>query len=277
MGIRRYKPATPSLRTMTVLTFEEITEEKPLKSLVKGKKRGSGRSGSGRISVRHKGGGVKRKFREIDFKRDKFDIEAKVIEIGYDPNRTSNIALLSYKDGEKRYIVAPLNLKVGASVISSKNVVEIEIGNTTVLKNIPVGTIVHNVEMEAGKGAQIARSAGSFVQITGFEKGKCIVKLPSGELRYINENCLATIGQVGNLDYSKITIGKAGKTRMLGIRPTVRGTTMNPIDHPHGGGEGRTKGGRHPVTPWGQPTKGYKTRKKRKPTKTQIIRGRKKK
>ncbi|HOJ62881.1 MAG TPA: 50S ribosomal protein L2 [Spirochaetota bacterium] len=276
MGIKRYKPVTPSLRAMTVLTFDEITDDKPLKSLVKGKKRSSGRMRTGRISVRHRGGGAKRKFRIVDFKRDKFDIEAEVVSIQYDPNRSCNIALLTYKDGEKRYIISPLDLKVGSKIVSSKNNVEIEIGNATLLKNIPVGTIVHNVEMYPGKGGQIARSAGSFVQINGFENGKCIVKMPSGELRYINENCLATIGQVGNLDYAKINIGKAGKSRLRGIRPTVRGTAMNPIDHPHGGGEGRTKGGRHPVTPWGQPTKGYKTRKKRKPSSSQIIRRRKK-
>ncbi len=276
MGIKRYKPVTPSLRTMMTLTFEEITDDKPLKSLVKGKKRSSGRMNSGRISVRHKGGGVKRKYRQIDFKRDKFDVEAKVVSIQYDPNRSCNIALLTYKDGEKRYIISPLNLKVGSTIISSKNNIEIETGNATLLKNIPVGTIVHNIEMSPGKGGQIARAAGSFAQINGFENGKCILKMPSSELRYINENCMATIGQVGNLDYANINIGKAGKTRLRGIRPTVRGTTMNPIDHPHGGGEGRTKGGRHPVTPWGQPTKGYKTRKKKKPSSSQIIRRRKK-
>lgn len=276
MGIKRYKPVTPSLRRMSVLTFEEITDDKPLKSLVKGKKRNSGRMSSGRISVRHRGGGVKRRFREIDFKRDKFDIEAKVVSIQYDPNRNCNIALLSYIDGEKRYIISPFGLKIGSKVISSKNDVEIEIGNATLLKNIPVGIVVHNVEMYPGRGGQIARSSGSGAQINGFENGKCVLKMPSGELRYINENCLATIGQVGNLDYANINIGKAGKSRLRGIRPTVRGTAMNPIDHPHGGGEGRTKGGRHPVSPWGQPTKGYKTRKKKKPSSSQIIRRRKK-
>ena len=275
MGIRRFKPNTPSLRTMTVLTFEEITAEKPLKALTKGKRRGSGRSRSGFITTRHKGGGHKKKLREIDFKRDKFDIEASVASIEYDPNRTANIALLYYVDGEKRYIIAPDKLKVGDKIKSGDNI-EIEVGNCSKLKNIPVGTIVHNIEMQPGRGAQIARSAGSFAQISGFEKGKAIMKMPSGELRYINENCLATIGQVGNLDYSKVVLGKAGKTRYYGVRPTVRGTVMNPVDHPHGGGEGKTKGGRHPVSPWGQPTKGYKTRHRKKPSSSQIIRRRKK-
>jgi len=275
MGIKRYNPTTPSLRNMTVLTYEEITEVKPLKALTKGKKRGSGRSGAGRISVRHKGGGAKRKFREVDFKRDKYGIEAKVASIEYDPNRSSNIALLFYKDGEKRYIVCPDKLKVG-DVIKSDDTVEIEIGNCARLKNIPVGTIVHNIEMEPNKGAQIARSAGAYAQISGFENGKVIMKMPSGEMRYINEMCFATIGQVGNIDYNKVNIGKAGRKRDLGVRPSVRGTAMNPIDHPHGGGEGKTKGGRHPVTPWGKPTKGYKTRQKRKPSSNQIIRRKKK-
>lgn len=275
MGIKRYNPTTPSLRNMTVLTYEEITEVKPLKALTKGKKRGSGRSGAGRISVRHKGGGAKRKFREVDFKRDKYGIEAKVASIEYDPNRSANIALLFYKDGEKRYIVCPDKLKVG-DVIKSDDTVEVEIGNCARLKNIPVGTIVHNIEMEPNKGAQIARSAGAYAQISGFENGKVIMKMPSGEMRYINEMCFATIGQVGNIDYNKVNVGKAGRMRDLGVRPSVRGTAMNPIDHPHGGGEGKTKGGRHPVTPWGKPTKGYKTRQKKKPSSNQIIRRKKK-
>jgi len=275
MGIKRYNPTTPSLRNMTVLTYEEITEVKPLKALTKGKKRGSGRSGAGRISVRHKGGGAKRKFREVDFKRDKYGIEAKVASIEYDPNRSANIALLFYKDGEKRYIVCPDKLKVG-DVIKSDDTVEVEIGNCARLKNIPVGTIVHNIEMEPNKGAQIARSAGAYAQISGFENGKVIMKMPSGEMRYINDMCFATIGQVGNIDFNKVNIGKAGRKRDLGIRPSVRGTVMNPIDHPHGGGEGKTKGGRHPVTPWGKPTKGYKTRQKKKPSSNQIIRRKKK-
>ncbi|HPY87069.1 MAG TPA: 50S ribosomal protein L2 [Spirochaetota bacterium] len=275
MGIKRYNPTTPSLRNMTVLTYDEITDVKPLKALTKGKKRGSGRAGNGRISVRHRGGGAKRKFREIDFKRDKYGVEARVASIEYDPNRSSNIALLFYRDGEKRYIICPDKLKVG-DVVKADDSVEIEIGNCARLKNIPVGTIVHNIEMEPNKGAQIARSAGAYAQISGFENGKVIMKMPSGEMRYINEMCFATIGQVGNIDFNKVNIGKAGRKRDLGIRPSVRGTAMNPIDHPHGGGEGKTKGGRHPVTPWGKPTKGYKTRQKKKPSSNQIIRRKKK-
>jgi len=275
MGIKRYNPTTPSLRNMTVLTYDEITDVKPLKALTKGKKRGSGRAGNGRISIRHRGGGAKRKFREIDFKRDKYGVEARVASIEYDPNRSSNIALLFYRDGEKRYIICPDKLKVG-DVVKADDSVEIEIGNCARLKNIPVGTIVHNIEMEPNKGAQIARSAGAYAQISGFENGKVIMKMPSGEMRYINEMCFATIGQVGNIDFNKVNIGKAGRKRDLGIRPSVRGTAMNPIDHPHGGGEGKTKGGRHPVTPWGKPTKGYKTRQKKKPSSNQIIRRKKK-
>ncbi|HQB62606.1 MAG TPA: 50S ribosomal protein L2, partial [Spirochaetota bacterium] len=232
-------------------------------------------AGNGRISIRHRGGGAKRKFREIDFKRDKYGVEARVASIEYDPNRSSNIALLFYRDGEKRYIICPDKLKVG-DVVKADDSVEIEIGNCARLKNIPVGTIVHNIEMEPNKGAQIARSAGAYAQISGFENGKVIMKMPSGEMRYINEMCFATIGQVGNIDFNKVNIGKAGRKRDLGIRPSVRGTAMNPIDHPHGGGEGKTKGGRHPVTPWGKPTKGYKTRQKKKPSSNQIIRRKKK-
>ncbi len=276
MGIKKYKPVTPSLRGTSTLTFEEITTNKPNKSLTKGKRRISGRMKTGRISVRRRGGGHKKKYRAIDFKRDKFGIDAKVVSIEYDPNRSANIALLNYIDGEKRYIIAPNKLEVGAKINSGEKV-KISTGNAMKLKNIPVGTIVHNIEMEPGKGAQIARSAGAFVQISGFENKKAILKMPSGELRYVNENCLATIGQVGNLDAQNIQTGKAGRTRWYGRRPKVRGVAMNPIDHPHGGGEGKTSGGRHPVTPWGQPTKGYKTRNKRKNSTSLIIRRRNKK
>ena len=262
MGIKRYKPVTPSLRGTTTLTFEEITRTKPQKSLVKGKKRISGRMKTGRISVRRRGGGHKKKYRLIDFKRDKFGIDAKVASIEYDPNRSANIALLYYKDGEKRYIIAPNKLELG-SIVKSGEKVKISVGNAMKLKNIPVGTIIHNIELEPGKGAQLARSAGAYAQISGFEKMKAILKMPSGELRYINEDCLATIGQVGNLDFQKVSIGKAGRNRWRGKRPKVRGVAMNPIDHPHGGGEGKTSGGRHPVSPWGVPTKGYKTRIKK--------------
>ena len=276
MGIKRYKPVTPSLRGTTTLTFEEITQTKPLKSLVKGKRRISGRMKTGGISVRRRGGGHKKKYRNIDFKRDKFDIDAKVASIEYDPNRSANIALLYYKDGEKRYIIAPNKLKIGA-LLKSGEKIKISIGNAMKLKNIPVGTIIHNIELEPGKGAQLARSAGAFAQISGFEKKKAILKMPSGELRYINEDCLATIGQVGNLDFQKVSIGKAGRNRWLGKRPKVRGVAMNPIDHPHGGGEGKTSGGRHPVSPWGVPTKGYKTRNNKKISNSLIIRRRNKK
>ena len=275
MGIKRYNPITPGLRGMTGLTFEEITVSEPLKALVRGKKRISGRMDTGRMSVRRRGGGHKKRYREIDFKRNKFDIEAKVASIEYDPNRSANIALLHYVDGEKRYIISPDKLKVGDSLKSGEKT-KINIGNAMVLKNIPVGTIVHNIELEPGRGAQIARSAGASVQISGFEKGKAILKMPSGELRLVNERCMATIGQVGNLDFSKVKIGKAGRNRWLGKRPKVRGVVMNPVDHPHGGGEGKTSGGRHPVTPWGIPTKGYKTRSKKKTSSSMIIRRRKK-
>ncbi len=275
MGIKRYDPITPGLRQKTGLTFEEITDDKPCKALTKGKKRISGRMQTGRLSMRRRGGAHKRRFREIDMLRDKHGIKAKVVSIEYDPNRSSNIALLNYSDGEKRYIVAPDKLKVGQYVVSGEKE-KIEIGNAMKLKNIPVGTIVHNIEMEPGKGAQIARAAGSFGQINGFENGKTIIKMPSGELRYINEECFATIGQVGNLDRQNINIGKAGRNRWLGKRPKVRGVVMNPHDHPHGGGEGKTSGGRHPVSRWGKPTKGFKTRNRRKPSSNFIIRRRKK-
>jgi large subunit ribosomal protein L2 len=274
MAIKKFKPTTPTLRTLSVLVTDDLSENSPLKSLTNGKRRNNGRMRTGRLSVRHHGGGHKKKFRTIDFKRNKLDIEAVVLSIEYDPNRSSNIALLSYKDGEKRYIVSPEGLKVGA-ILMSGDKAKIEIGNCLKLKNIPVGTIIHNIEMEPGRGAQIARSAGTFAQISGFENGKVILKMPSGEIRYINEECIATIGQVGNLDHNQIVLGKAGRSRWLGIRPTVRGTAMNPVDHPHGGGEGKTKGGRHPVSPWGLPTKGYKTRNKRKPSKSQILRRKK--
>lgn len=275
MGIKRYKPITPGLRDKTGLTFEELTTNTPCKLLTKGKKKISGRMKTGRISIRRRGGGHKKKYRIIDFKRNKFGIKAKVATIEYDPNRSANIALLHYIDGEKRYIIAPNNLKVGSFIISNEKA-KIAVGNAMKLVNIPVGTIVHNIELEPGKGAQIARSAGASVQISGFEKNKAILKMPSGEMRYINCECMATIGQVGNLDYQKITIGKAGRTRWLGKRPKVRGVAMNPHDHPHGGGEGKTSGGRHPVSPWGMPTKGFKTRNPKKPSGNFIIRRRKK-
>jgi len=275
MGIKKYKPTSPGLRQKSSLTFEEITKTEPEKSLTKGKKKINGRMLTGRISMRRRGGGHKKRFRQIDFKRNKFGIEAKVASIEYDPNRTANIALLYYVDGEKRYIIAPYKLQVGDVIVSDEKCT-VKIGNSMKMKNIPVGTIIHNIEMEPGKGAQIARSAGSFCQISGFESGKVILKIPSGEMRYINADCYATIGQVGNIDLSNIVIGKAGRNRWKGRRPSVKGVAMNPVDHPHGGGEGATNGGRHPVSPWGKPTKGYKTRKKKKPTSNMIIRRRKK-
>jgi len=262
MGIKRFKPYTPSRRFMTVSDFSEITKTEPEKSLTVGFVRGTGRNNQGRITCRHKGGGHKRRYRIIDFKRDKIGIPAKVVAIEYDPNRSARIALLVYADGEKRYILWPDGLKVGDTVVSGPDA-EIKVGNALPLRNIPVGTIVHNVELKPGKGGQLARAAGAFAQIMGKVGDYAQLRLPSGELRLVHLDCMATIGQVGNLDHENIVIGKAGRSRWLGIRPTVRGTAMNPVDHPHGGGEGRTFG-KHPVTPWGQPTKGYKTRRSKK-------------
>jgi large subunit ribosomal protein L2 len=262
MGIKRFKPYTPSRRFMTVSDFSEITKTEPEKSLTVGFVRGTGRNNQGRITCRHKGGGHKRRYRIIDFKRNKIGVPAKVAAIEYDPNRSARIALLVYADGEKRYIIWPDGLKVGDTVVAGPDA-EIKVGNALPLRNIPVGTIVHNVELKPGKGGQLARSAGSFAQIMGKVGDYAQLRLPSGELRLVHLDCMATVGQVGNLDHENIVIGKAGRSRWLGIRPTVRGTAMNPVDHPHGGGEGRTFG-KHPVTPWGQPTKGYKTRRSKK-------------
>jgi large subunit ribosomal protein L2 len=273
MGIKKLKPTSPGRRFMTVDDFSDITKTEPEKSLVEPLVRKAGRGAGGRISVRHKGGGHKRLYRVIDFKRDKDGIPAKVAAIEYDPNRSARIALLHYADGEKRYIIAPLGLKVGDIVESGENA-DIKPGNALPLKKIPVGTIVHNLELVPGKGGQVARSAGAACQIMAKEGEYVQVRLPSGEIRIFHENCKATVGQVGNLEHELINIGKAGRSRWLGIRPTVRGTAMNPIDHPHGGGEGRSGPGRHPVTPWGQPTLGYKTRKK-KPSDKLIVKRRK--
>ena len=274
MGIKKFNPITNGLREKTVITNDELSPNGALKALTFGKKRGSGRMATGSISVRRRGGGHKKKFRIIDFKRNKFDIPARVASLEYDPNRTAYIALLFYKDGEKRYIVAPDGLKVNDVVVSGE-ACPIKTGNAMRLKNIPVGTIVHNVEMEKDGGAKIGRAAGCSVQITGFEGKYCALKLSSGELRMINAECLATIGQVSNIDHMNEVLGKAGRARWKGIRPSVRGMVMNPVDHPHGGGEGKNKG-RNPCTPWGQPTKGYKTRSKKKPSSKFIIRRRKK-
>jgi large subunit ribosomal protein L2 len=262
MGIKRFKPYTPSRRFMTVSDFSEITKTEPEKFLTVGFVRGTGRNNQGRITCRHKGGGHKRRYRIIDFRRDKIGIPAKVAAIEYDPNRSARIALLVYADGEKRYILWPEGLKVGDTVVAGPDA-EIKVGNALPLRNIPVGTIVHNVELKPGKGGQLARAAGAFAQVMGKVGDYAQLKLPSGELRLVHLDCMATVGQVGNLDHENIVIGKAGRSRWLGIRPTVRGTAMNPVDHPHGGGEGRTFG-KHPVTPWGQPTKGYKTRRSKK-------------
>ena len=274
MGIRKFKPTSPALRQMTVSTFEEITKKEPEKSLVTSLKRSGGRNQTGRITIRHRGGGAKRKYRIIDFKRDKDGIPGRVASIEYDPNRTANIALINYVDGEKRYIIAPKGLKVG-DIIESGEKADIKVGNSLQLKNIPVGTTVHNIELKPGKGAQLARSAGAETQLMAKEGKYAQLKLPSGEFRLVSIECRATIGQVGNIDHELITIGKAGKTRHMGIRPTVRGSAMNPVDHPHGGGEGRAPIGMPaPSTPWGKPALGYKTRNKKKKSDKYIVRRR---
>ena len=274
MGIKKYKPTTPGLRGMTVSTFEEITTTTPEKSLTTSLKKHSGRNNRGKITVRHQGGGSRRKYRIIDFKRNKDNIAATVKTIEYDPNRTANIALLTYADGTKTYIIAPEGLKVG-DVLYSGPEADIKIGNTLPLANIPVGTIIHNVELKAGKGAQLCRAAGNGAQLMAKEGDYAQVRLPSGEVRKIRMECRATIGEVGNLEHELINIGKAGRTRHMGIRPTVRGSVMNPNDHPHGGGEGKAPVGRPgPVTPWGKPALGYKTRKKNKPSNQYIVKRR---
>jgi large subunit ribosomal protein L2 len=261
MALKSFKPNTPGQRFKTVNSFAEITETTPEKSLLAPLSKSGGRNNKGRITARRRGGGHKRAYRIIDFKREKFDVPAKVASIQYDPNRSAFIALLNYADGEKRYILAPLGLKVGDILVSGEKP-EIRIGNSLPLSNIPLGTTVHNVELKAGKGGQIARGAGMGVQLMAREGNYATLKLPSGEVRMVRVECRATIGQVGNLDHENIKIGKAGRSRWLGKRPKVRGVAMNPIDHPMGGGEGKSSGGRHPCTPWGKPTKGYKTRKR---------------
>jgi large subunit ribosomal protein L2 len=259
MGIKTFRPKTHSLRYKTVLDYkQELTTDQPYKPLMEPKTRISGRNSYGQISVRHRGGGNKRQYRIIDFKRDKAGIPAKVETIEYDPNRSAFIALLCYADGERRYILQPIGLKVGMSVLAG-NEADILVGNALPLRNIPLGTTLHNIELRPGKGAQMARSAGAAAQLVAKEAGYAHIKLPSGEVRLVNVDCMATIGQVGNLDHENVTLGKAGRVRHMGFRPTVRGVVMNPVDHPHGGGEGRVKG-YHPMTPWGKPTLGYKTR-----------------
>ena len=274
MAIRGFKPTTPARRKMTVATFEEITKTTPEKSLLVSMSKTAGRNAQGRITSRHRGGGVKRKYRIIDLKRDKDNIPARVKAIEYDPYRTAYIALLSYADGEKRYIIQPNGLKVG-DVIESGSDADIKVGNALMLADIPVGTTVHNIEMTPGKGGQIARSAGSSAQLMAKEGKYAQLRLPSGEFRLINQRCKATIGQVGNISHELITLGKAGKSRYLGNRPHVRGSAMNPVDHPHGGGEGRTPVGRpSPMTPWGKKALGLKTRKKYKKSDMYIVRSR---
>lgn len=272
MGVRAYKPTSPGRRFQTVSDFEEITRSTSEKSLLVPLRKTGGRNNYGRITARHIGGGHKKMYRLIDFKRDKRDIPAKVASIEYDPNRTARIALLHYRDGEKRYIIAPLDLRVGDEVMAGENA-EIRPGNALPIRKIPVGTMIHNIELRQGKGGQLIRSAGASGQITAKEKNYAHIKMPSGELRLVHVDCYATIGQVGNVDHANISIGKAGRSRWLGRRPRVRGVAMNPVDHPMGGGEGRTSGGRHPCTPWGKPTKGYRTRKNKR-TSTFIVRRR---
>ncbi len=272
MGIRRLKPTSPGVRFMTVADFSEITKKEPEKSLTCPLKSTGARNNQGRITVRFRGGRHKRRYRIIDFKRDKQGVPAKVAAIEYDPNRSARIALLHYADGEKRYILAPLGLQVGDTVMAGPGA-EIRPGNALPLRDIPLGTFVHNLELQPGKGGQVARSAGAYAQLMAKEGRYAHVRMPSGEIRLFLLDCMATVGQVGNVDHDNITLGKAGRARWVGRRPHVRGTAMNPVDHPHGGGEGRTKG-RHPVSPWGWPTKGYKTRKK-KPSDKWIVKRRK--
>lgn len=275
MLLKKYKPVTPTQRFKIVPTFKDLGKWEPEKSLITDIRKSGGRNNLGRITVRHRGGGHKRKYRIIDFKRDKLNIPAQVHSIQYDPNRTSCIALLNYADGEKRYILSPDGLKVKDTIMSGPES-EIRTGNTLTLDKIPIGTFIHNVEMKKGKGGQIARSAGTAAQLVAKEGNYGQVKLPSGEVRMIRLECFATIGQIGNLDHVNISYGKAGRTRWLGRRPKVRGVAMNPVDHPMGGGEGKSSGGRHPCSPWGWKTKGFKTRKKNKYSAKYIIRGRKK-
>jgi large subunit ribosomal protein L2 len=259
MPIKSFKPTTPTRRFQTYLTREDITKDRPEKSLVEGQKSTGGRDSRGRISSRFRGGGAKQAYRIIDFKRDKMGVSAKVAAIEYDPNRSARIALLHYADGEKRYILCPVGLEVGRTVSSGPEA-DILAGNALPLKNIPAGTVVHNIELKPGKGGQMARSAGTQAQLVSKEAGIALLKLPSGEIRRVQVECMATVGQVGNVEHENVSLGKAGRKRWLGKMPHNRGVSMNPVDHPHGGGEGKTSGGRHPVTPWGQPTRGFKTR-----------------
>ena len=275
MAVKSYNPTTPTRRFQTVVSRDDITKQTPEKSLVKGKKKTGGRSSTGRVSSRFIGGGHKQSYREIDFKRDKSGIPAKVASIEYDPNRSARIALLHYVDGEKRYILAPVGLAVGRMVTSGPEA-DILVGNSLPLKNIPAGTVVHNIELKPGKGGQMARSAGAQAQLVSKEGDYALLKLPSGEIRKVQVECVATVGQVGNVEHENVSLGKAGRKRWLGKMPHNRGVTMHPVDHPHGGGEGKTSGGRHPVTPWGQPTRGFKTRNNKRTNKWIVTRKAKK-
>jgi len=275
MPVKSYRPTTPTRRFTTVVTREDITKETPEKSLLVGKRKTGGRNSSGHVTSRFIGGGHKQMIRIVDFKRDKLGIPARVAAIEYDPNRSARIALLNYADGEKRYIIAPVGLEVGRTVMSGPEA-DILIGNALPLKNIPPGTVVHNVELKPGKGGQMARSAGSQAQLVARETEYALLKLPSGETRKVRIECMATIGQVGNVEHENVSLGKAGRTRWMGKRPHNRGVTMNPVDHPHGGGEGKTSGGRHPVTPWGVPTRGFKTRNNKRTDKYIVARKAKK-
>jgi large subunit ribosomal protein L2 len=275
MPVKSFKPVTPTRRFQTYLTRDEITRDHPEKSLTSGKKRTGGRDARGLTSSRFRGGGHKKSYREVDFKRDKHGIPAVVATVEYDPNRTAHIALLHYADGEKRYILSPIGLEVGRTVTSGPDA-DILVGNALPLKNIPAGTVVHNIELRPGKGGQMARSAGAQAQLVSKEGSIALLKLPSGEVRKVQVECMATIGQVGNLEHENVSLGKAGRSRWKGRRPHNRGVTMNPVDHPHGGGEGKTSGGRHPVTPWGQPTRGFKTRNNKRTDKFIVTRKAKK-
>ncbi|MBU8921083.1 MAG: 50S ribosomal protein L2 [Bacteroidales bacterium] len=276
MALKKYKPTTPTLRFKTSTDFSGLTKKAPEKSLLEPMKSSGGRNNAGRITMRRMGGGHKRRYRRIDFKRDKYGIPAKVAALEYDPNRSAFISLLHYADGEKRYILAPNGIKVG-DILDSGPEAEIHPGNSMPLAKIPTGLFVHNIEMVAGKGGQMVRSAGAYAQLMAKDGDYVHLRLPSGEIRMVRRECSATIGQVSNIDHENVKIGKAGRSRWLGRRPKVRGVAMNPVDHPHGGGEGRTSGGRHPVSPWGMPTKGYKTRNKKKLSNKYIVHKRKKK
>ena len=275
MALKKFKPNSPGTRQLVVVDRNGLHKGAPEKTLLEGKKKTGGRNNTGRITVRHRGGGHKQKYRVIDWKRKKFGVEGTVLRLEYDPNRTAFIALVEYSDGEKAYILAPQRLQAGDKIIADEKA-DIKPGNAMPLKSMPVGTIIHNIEMKAGKGAQLCRAAGTYAQLVGRDQGYAQIKLASGELRVVRQDCMATVGAVSNPDHMNTNKGKAGRNRWLGRRPTVRGVVMNPVDHPHGGGEGKSSGGRHPVTPWGKPTKGYKTRKN-KSTDKFIIRRRKKK